>query len=71
MRKCYDVNSDDKISFSIVVSRKLRERARPKEYWKDLGSIFVEMAQELSQERLEEILKQHPLGSEIIEVLPE
>ena len=65
------MNSKDKISFSIVVSRKLREKARPKEYWKDLGAIFVEMAQEIPQNKLESILERHPLGKKIIEVLPE
>ncbi len=65
------MNSRDKISFSIVVDRELRKKARPKEYWQDLGGLFVDMAKEIPQERLNKILEKHKLGLEIVEVLPE
>ena len=42
-----------------------------KEYYKDLGNMFVDLAEALDEDTVELIKAKHPLGNQLFEVLPE
>jgi|GEM_PF-7092669 len=61
-----------KITISIKVPSEIKEGVeKTKEVWQDIGKLFVQMASEISQSRLDAIIKANPKAMLFIDCLPE
>jgi hypothetical protein len=61
----------DQANLVLTVPKTLRDQSKQqKEFWKQLGQLFVELAGHLTAAELEILRHKYPLGYQLAEALP-
>jgi len=61
----------DQANLVLTVPKTLRDQSKQqKEFWKQLGQLFVEMAKQHTAAELEILKHKYPLGFQLAEALP-